>query len=203
MHRVWKQRLISALDLRSGDRVLDLACGSGDLAWRASRTQPDARIVGGDFTFAMLRVARARESSFHARPGWINLDALAMPFPDGVFDVVMMAYGLRNMADPFRALREIARVLKTGGAVAILDFGKPSHPAVRMFYHVSLKTIQPALGWLFFGDARTYRYIYDSLAGYPAQEGVTRLLMESGFQEAQCVNLACGTMSLHIAVRKE
>ncbi len=203
MHRVWKRRLISALQVSPQDRVLDLACGSGDLAFRLLKAQPRVRAVGGDFTRAMLKVAQSRAQQSNSRDGpvqgWVNLDGLNLPFAENVFDAVMMAYGLRNMADPLRALKEIARILKVGGRLAILDFGRPRNPVIRVSYHSFLRTIQPAIGWLFFQDSGTYRYIYESLMRYPAQEGVTRMLEETGFQQIACHHLALGTMSLHAA----
>lgn len=200
MHRVWKRRLVSALQIRSKDWVLDLACGSGDLVFRALNSQSQAHIVGGDFTLPMLKVARNRSQRHRLLPqGWVNLDALSLPFPKKVFDVVMMAYGLRNIADPLAALHEISRVLKVGGRVAILDFGKPTNPLLRPLYYAFLRTVQPTLGWLFFRDHNTYRYIYESLMRYPAQEGVTHLLQEASFSSIKCMNLTGGIMSLHLA----
>ncbi|MBI4026114.1 MAG: ubiquinone/menaquinone biosynthesis methyltransferase [Verrucomicrobia bacterium] len=200
LHRFWKSRLISALQPQAGERILDLACGSGDLAFRLARAQPDALLIGGDFTASMLRVAleRSRQEPVSVG-GWIQLDGLSLPFADASLDAVMMAYGLRNMADPARVLRGIARVLKPGGRVAILDFGKPSNRVIRAVYGALLKTLQPTLGWLFFRDANTYAYIHESLRHYPAQDGVARLLAETGFAGISCQNLALGAMSLHLA----
>lgn len=202
MHRLWKERLVSEIQPSRGMKILDLACGSGDLAFRVLDHEPGAVVIGGDFTLPMLGVAQERALGRTGSPaGWVNLDGLALPFASGTFDAVMMAYGLRNMADPLLALREIARVMKPGGRMAILDFGKPSDLLVRTLFYGFLRTVQPALGRLFFGDADTYRYIYESLMKYPAQEGVLRLLGEAGFGDAKCFDLALGTMSLHVAVK--
>jgi demethylmenaquinone methyltransferase/2-methoxy-6-polyprenyl-1,4-benzoquinol methylase len=127
---------------------------------------------------------------------------MSLPFHDFAFDAVSIGYGLRNMPDPSRALREIARVLKPQGTIAILDFGKPSHPIARAAYYAMLGTVQPLLGWIFFGDSRTYRYILDSLIPYPAQGGVIRLMEETGFERITCRNFAMGAMSLHVAIRR-
>jgi demethylmenaquinone methyltransferase / 2-methoxy-6-polyprenyl-1,4-benzoquinol methylase len=210
-HRGWKRRVINELQLKENARVLDLACGTGDLAFRAMEAQPSVTVVGGDYTFQMLQVAqhRAEKNTYQCDPshpplakGWINLDGLYLPFRDQQFDAVTMGYGLRNMADPKKALVEISRVLRPGGRVAILDFGKPASVFVRLPYFFFLKNVLPFLGWLFFRDAQTYRYIYESLMKYAAQEGVTRLLGEHGFRDVRCFNLALGTMSLHVAVRQ-
>ncbi len=199
LHRAWKKRLVAALDLADGQRVLDLACGSGDLAFQALRAQPTVRVIGGDFTEPMLRVAQARTPREASNPSWVRLDGLGLPFPGSCFHRVMMAYGLRNMADPATALREIARVLRPGGRLGILDFGRPPHPVLRFLFQAALRTIQPVIGWLFFGDAKTYAYIHESLERYPAQEGVRRLLAEAGFARITCQNLVFGAMSLHTA----
>ncbi len=198
-HRLWKHRMITMLNLPSEGVVLDLACGSGDLALLFARQQSPLRILGGDYTFEMLRVAKLRSLGWSVPPGWIHLDALSLPFRNSSFDAVAMAYGLRNMADPPRALREIWRVLKPGSSLALLDFGKPAQPWIRQSYYFFLRTIQPFLGSLFFRDAKTYRYIYESLMRYPAREGVKKLLLESGFSNVECEDLCLGTMSLHIA----
>jgi demethylmenaquinone methyltransferase / 2-methoxy-6-polyprenyl-1,4-benzoquinol methylase len=200
MHRLWKKRQINSVDLQPQDSVLDLACGSGDLVFRMLQKDANLRIVGGDYTFSMLRVARSRSSKNQKWPqGWIQLDGLTLPFSNESFHAVTMAYGLRNMADPQQSLNEISRVLKPGGKLAILDFGKPPNPVLRSLYFGFLRTIQPRIGSLFFGDAETYRYLYQSLIKYPAQEGVMRLLANSGFKNISCQNLALGTMSLHLA----
>ncbi len=202
MHRLWKERLVSELRPVAGMKILDLACGSGDLAFHVLDREPGAMVIGGDFTLPMLGVALERSRGRAREPsGWVNLDGLALPFVSDSLDAVMMAYGLRNMAEPERALREIARVMKKGGCVAIMDFGKPPHALVRWLYYGFLKTVQPVLGWLFFGDGSTYRYIYESLMKYPAQEGVRRLMEAAGFRDVRCFNLALGTMSLHVAVK--
>jgi demethylmenaquinone methyltransferase/2-methoxy-6-polyprenyl-1,4-benzoquinol methylase len=202
-HRVWKRKLIQGLQLSESSRMFDLACGSGDLVFRAQTNYPGVSIIGGDYTFSMLQVARQRTEKISNRPfQWTQLDGLKLPFPNHLFDAVTMAYGLRNMADPKTCLEEIARTLKSGGILAILDFGKPRNFLLRKFYYFFLRTIQPALGWLFFQDAETYRYIYESLQKYPAQEGVTQLLVETGFEKIDCIDLALGTMSLHFARKK-
>lgn len=182
---------------------MDLACGSGDLAIRVLQTQPSARVVGGDLTLPMLRIANARARSGHPpAPFWVNLDGMKLPFRPETFDVVTIGYGLRNMPDPGGALQEVARILRAGGMAAILDFGKPAHAVARAIYYAMLSTVQPLLGWLFFRDGRTYRYILDSLVPYPAQGGVTRLLEEAGFEQITCRNFALGAMSIHVAAKR-
>jgi demethylmenaquinone methyltransferase/2-methoxy-6-polyprenyl-1,4-benzoquinol methylase len=202
LHRRWKARLVSSLKLKPSSILLDLACGSGDVAFRALQQQPQARVWGGDLTLPMLRTAQLRHrASREPRPSWIQLDSLNLPIRSESVDAVSVAYGLRNVHSPERAIQEIYRVLKCGGTLGILDFGKPPSLLIRSIYFFWLKTFQPLLGWLFFQDAETYRYIHESLLKYPAQEGVIKLLHEHGFKQIQCYNLAGGTMSLHFAER--
>jgi len=191
--------MIASLKLRPGDRALDLACGSGDLALRLMDAAPRLQVIGGDYTFEMLRVAQFRSARLRLAPQWIHLDALMLPFQEGQFSAITMGYGLRNMADPMRALNEIHRVLKSGGSLVLLDFGKPSNAVLRGLYYFFLRTVQPALGWIFFQDSKTYRYIYESLMRYPAGEGVSRMLREAGFAIVKCENLCGGIMTLHSA----
>lgn len=212
MHRFWKHRLILALQLRPQDRVLDLACGSGDLTFRTLKQQPQAYVVGGDFTLPMLKIARNRSQKLvghHHHPSqepvrlhnWVNLDALSMPFKKDSFDAVMIAYGLRNIANVPLAIREIARVLKVGGKIAVLEFSRPSNPFLRALDDGCLRIIPPAFGWLFFRDRQTYRYIYESLMQYPTPDGICHLLEEEGFIKITCQNLGLETMTVHTAVK--
>lgn len=193
LHRLWKRRLLRMSRTAPGQRLLDLACGTGDLAWRAASF---ARVVGGDFSLEMLRRAKARRMD-RPPPAWALLDGLALPFRGGSFDAAVVAYGLRNFADPAMALTEIYRVLRPGGRVAILDFGKPPSRLVRAAYDRWLRSAQPILGHLFFGDADAYAYIAESLAAYPEPEGVSAWIRVAGFDGVDYERLCCGTMTIH------
>ncbi|MCC7518483.1 MAG: ubiquinone/menaquinone biosynthesis methyltransferase [Verrucomicrobiae bacterium] len=195
LHRLWKRRLLRGMELRPEQRLLDLACGTGDLAWRAaSRT----RVVGGDFSTPMLVRARARRTS-GAAPSWTLLDGLALPFHSGSFDAAVVAYGLRNFADPPAALRELFRVLRSGGRLGILDFGKPPQRFVRAAYDRWLRMAPPLLGFWFFRDAEAYAYIAESLAAYPEADGVSAWLRAAGFGGVRFERLCLGAMTLHRA----
>jgi demethylmenaquinone methyltransferase / 2-methoxy-6-polyprenyl-1,4-benzoquinol methylase len=212
LHRLWKRRLIhgiaEAIPPRNTNpiRVLDLACGSGDLMFRVRERFPQAGVIGGDYTFSMLQVAAERwnagkklagNSDSSGSPGLVQLDGLGLPFAEHTFDAAVMGYGLRNMSDFLTALQELFRVLKPGGRVAILEFAKPPNPLFRRLYHGVLKTIQPVLGWIFFRDANTYRYILESLDHYPSPQGVTKLMAQAGFKDVTCESLALGGMTIH------
>lgn len=199
LHRLWKRRLIRLAAIQPGDKALDLCCGTGDVAL-ALRAR-GAEVVGVDFSGPMLDVARdraardrdSREIQFEQG------DALALRFPDRSFDVVTISYGLRNLSDIPRGLEEMHRVLRPGGRLLILDFGKPEWPPLRWLYFQYLAHLVPVFGRLFFGDADTHGYILDSLRDYPAQRGVDALLKRVGFGATQTFNLLGGIMGLHVA----
>ena len=199
LHRLWKRRLLRLAAIRPGEQALDLCCGTGDIAL-ALRAR-GAELVGVDFSGPMLDVARQRASRdplTQAVP-FEQGDALRLRFPDASFDVVTISYGLRNLADIPRGLAEMHRVLRPGGRLLILDFGKPEWPPLRWLYFQYLAHLVPVFGRLFFGDADTHGYILDSLRDYPAQRGVDALLRGLGFGTTQTFNLLGGIMGLHVA----
>jgi demethylmenaquinone methyltransferase/2-methoxy-6-polyprenyl-1,4-benzoquinol methylase len=199
LHRKWKRQAVRlALDGRSGGaRVLDLCCGTGDMCFLA-REMGAARVVGADFTLPMLAVARRRSPSETPRPAFVAADALQLPFGNGLFDAITVGYGLRNVADPQLALEEMRRVLAPGGRAVVLDFGKPDNPIASALYSGYLRTMMPAVGWIFHGDPETYLYIPDSLEGYPAQRGVETMMREAGFANVRYENRLLGTMGLNV-----
>jgi len=200
LHRKWKRDTIRlALAGKTGPvRVLDLCCGTGDLAFLAANRAAGARVAGVDFTLPMLEVARKRRLGGEGRAAFAQGDALRLPFPDGVFDVVTIAYGLRNVADLERALGEMRRVLAPGGRLVVLDFGKPANPLAASLYQGFLHTVMPFVGWLFHRDPETYLYIPESLKSFPAQTGVEALMRTAGFVNARHENRLLGTMGLNV-----
>jgi demethylmenaquinone methyltransferase/2-methoxy-6-polyprenyl-1,4-benzoquinol methylase len=185
LHRRWKRRLV---ELAGSPRdVLDLCCGTGDLARLF-----DARVVGVDFTHEMLRVAQTRANNW-----WVRADALQLPFADNSFDVVSVGYGLRNLADVEAGLREILRVLRPGGKLLSLDFGKPESPLLRWLYFGYLRTVVPVLGRIFCGDADTHGYILVSLQAYGAQRGIKELMERCGYRDCAFVEFVGGTMAIN------
>jgi demethylmenaquinone methyltransferase/2-methoxy-6-polyprenyl-1,4-benzoquinol methylase len=200
MHRKWKREAVRlALDgiARRPARVLDLCCGTGDMSFLAEELGASS-VVGADFTVPMLSVARRRAREERRRPAFTAADALRLPFRDGVFDAITVGYGLRNVADPGAALREMRRVLAPSGRAVVLDFGKPDNPLARSLYFAYLKTMMPAVGWIFHGDPETYLYIPASLERYPAQRGVENLMRDAGFANVRYENRLLGTMGLNI-----
>lgn len=198
MHRKWKREAVRlALDGHPAGRVLDLCCGTGDMSFLAEALGASA-VVGADFTVPMLSVARRRAAEERRRPAFVGADALRLPFGDAVFDTITVGYGLRNVAEPGNALREMRRVLAPGGRAVILDFGKPDNRLASSLYFAYLKTMMPAVGWIFHGDPETYLYIPASLARYPAQRGVENLMRDAGFANVRYENRLLGTMGLNV-----
>jgi ubiquinone/menaquinone biosynthesis methyltransferase len=193
--RKWKRRLIEMAELRATDRVLDLACGTGDLLFAAV---PPARAgVGLDVTHRMLQLAQQRRND--PRTPLVTADMLALPFGDGHFTVVTTGYGLRNVPHLDQALREISRVLAPGGRLLSLDFNRPDNPIVRGAYHVYLTITGSLLGLALHGDPDTYRYIPESIRNYPGAKAVSLLMTHYGFTDARVVPLLGGLMAIHVA----
>ena len=192
--RRWKARLIALAGLRRDDRLLDLACGTGDILFAAADRVRLA--VGLDLTHRMLQLARAKRSA-----ALVNGDMLALPFPAGSFTVVTVGYGLRNVPDLRAAIAEIRRVLAPGGRLLSLDFNRPSHPLIRRVYLLYLTLVGSTLGLLLHRDPDTYRYIPESIRNYPGASGVAAMLREAGFSDVRTEPVLSGLMAIHFARR--
>jgi demethylmenaquinone methyltransferase / 2-methoxy-6-polyprenyl-1,4-benzoquinol methylase len=195
--RRWKDRLISLAGITTRDRVLDLACGTGDILFRASRTA--RRAVGLDVTLRMLELAAAKDGAQTA--ALVVGDMLALPFSEAQFSVVTTGYGIRNVPDIEQAIEEIARVLEPGGRFLSLDFNRPEQPIVRAAYLLYLTIVGSILGLVLHRDPDTYRYISESIRIYPGAEGVSRLLERRGFTDVRVLPLLGGLMAIHVARR--
>ena len=199
--RRWKARAIALARLTPGDRVLDLACGTGDLMFEAAARA--RAVVGVDLTFRMLQLAAIRRSSLAqdraARCQLLTGDMGTLPLASGSFDVVTTGYGLRNVPDLAAALDEIHRVLVPGGRLVSLDFNRPSNAIVRSAYWVYLTTVGSVLGWVLHRDPDTYRYIPESIRNYPGAAGVAELLRHRGFDDVIVVPVLAGFMAIHVA----
>lgn len=200
MHRLWKRRMVELAAIKSGERALDLCCGTGDVAF--ALRQAGAAVIGCDFSLPMLDVAISRRDQRNETFTFLQADALRLPFANAQFDVVTIAYGLRNLADFRAGLTEMLRVLKPGGRLLILDFGKPDFAPWRAAYFAYLKLFVPLFGKIFCGDSATHAYILESLLKYPAQRGVAALLSELDCAEARIENLMGGVMSINTARKR-
>ena len=198
MDRRWKERLIALAALTPRDRVLDLACGTGDIVFRESSRARYA--VGLDLTHRMLQLAAAKPEGGATR--LIQGDMLALPFRSAAFDVVTVGYGLRNVPDIEQAIDEIRRVLDAGGRFLSLDFNRPSQPILRAAYLAYLTVVGSIVGFLLHGDPDTYRYIPESIRNYPGADNVARLLSQRGFADTRVVPVLGGLMAIHVATAR-
>ena len=189
-HRYWKRRLVQLAG--APGRALDLCCGTGDLARRFR-----CRVVGVDFTAEMLQIAQTRQPAGN----WLRADALRLPFPDNSFDVVSVGYGLRNLADLEGGLREAFRVLRPGGKLLSLDFGKPAAAWWRKLFFAHLRFHLPWMGRWSCGDPDAYAYILASLENYPAQRGVRQLMETIGYRDCDIAEFAGGAMAINCGVK--
>ena len=207
--RRWKRRLVQLARLRPGVRALDLATGTGDIAFALAAR--GARVVGLDITLRMIELAKRKDAravrpSASGSPRQLALhflvgDMSALPFPSGSFDVVTTGYGLRNVPDLATAIDEIGRVLSPGGQLLSLDFNRPSNRVVRSAYLAYLTLVGAALGWMLHRDPDTYRYIPASIRQYPGAEAVARMFESRGFTGVRCYPVLGGLMTIHHAVR--
>lgn len=193
----WKRRLVSMAEPLAGRRVLDLATGTGDIAFQAAAR--GARATGLDITQRMVEIAHLRASRLGGQARFLVGDMMALPFPDAHFDVVTTGYGLRNVPVLDGALREIVRVLRPGGVLLSLDFNRPSNRLVRGVYLGYLTVVGSALGFVLHRDPDTYRYIPESIRRYPGASAVARLMRAGGFATAEWLPVLGGLMALHIA----
>lgn len=197
----WKRRLVDRANSLSGARALDLACGTGDIAFALAGR--GAQVTGLDITHRMVEIARSKKQPSPIErapgPGFLVGDMMALPFGAAQFDVVTTGYGLRNVTGLERALRETARVLRPGGVLLSLDFNNPANRIVRAVYLGYLTAVGSVLGFLLHRDPDTYRYIPESLRGYPPAEGVARMMRDSGFRSVESIPVLGGLMAIHIA----
>jgi len=198
----WRRLVARTLrpSLVEGARALDVACGTGDLAL-ALASAGAARVVGLDFCRPMLEIARRKAAGESRRLPFVEGDALRLPFADESFDVVTIAFGLRNLAGVEEGLRELLRVLKAGGRVAVLEFSSPAVPGFRALFRFYFMRVLPRVGGLVSGSRGAYEYLPDSVSRFPDQERLAELMREAGFEEVEYRNLTGGIAALHTGTR--
>jgi ubiquinone/menaquinone biosynthesis methyltransferase len=192
--RAWKVRLVELSAASPRTRALDLACGTGDIAFGLAAR--GAHVIGLDLTARMLQLARAKIPPQPAA-AFVAGDMMALPFPDASFDLVTAGYGLRNVPRLEPAIAEIRRVLRPGGLLLSLDFNRPSNPLVRGVYLSYLTVVGSAVGWALHRDPDTYRYIPESIKRYPGARGVAAMLERAGFSGCGVVPLLGGLMAIN------
>jgi len=202
LHHRWRDRAADRAELSPGDSALDICCGTGDLALElATRVAPGGNVVGCDFSEPMLDLARekaAARSIAGVRFEWA--DALQLPYDGERFDAVTVGFGVRNLADLDRGLREMARVLKPGGRVVILEITQPTRPPLSLFYSLWFDRVAPLLG-RFSDDPEAYSYLPESVRSFPSPSGLARKMDAAGFKSIRYTVLAGGIIAIHSARR--
>ena len=199
----WRRQAIGTLRLSSGARVLDLCTGTGDLAIAAVHAAPDATVVGVDFSVGMLRFGRRKIQSarLERRVRLIRGDATSIPVGDATCDAAMIAFGIRNVAEPEKALRDIARALKPGGRLAILEFGQPRIPGIRTLYDWYFRYLLPLIGRAVSKHQSAYSYLPASVGTFPPPHEFARALAAHGFAHVTAIPLTFGIVYLYTAER--
>ena len=201
LHRAWKAYTVMVANLREGDQVLDIAGGTGDLSLAFSRkVGSTGSVVHTDINEAMLRVGRDRLINLGVVLPTLVCDAEALPFPDNHFDLVSVAFGLRNMTHKDEALKEMCRVLKPRGRLLVLEFSKVAQPLAKAYDWYSFQVL-PRLGKLVAGDDSSYRYLAESIRMHPGQEELKTLMKNSGFGHVDYHNMTGGVTALHVGIK--
>jgi demethylmenaquinone methyltransferase/2-methoxy-6-polyprenyl-1,4-benzoquinol methylase len=201
LHRVWKAYAVAVAALRAGDRVLDIAGGTGDLARAfARKVGSSGMVVLTDINEAMLERGRDRLLDAGLVLPVVLCDGEALPFAADSFDVVSVAFGLRNMTHKDRALAEMQRVLRPGGRLLVLEFSKVVAPLAKPYDWYSFKVL-PLIGKLVTGDAESYRYLAESIRVHPDQAALKAMMKEAGFGHVDVHNLSAGVVALHVGIK--
>ena len=198
----WRARAIRELRLPRGARILDLCTGTGDLAVAALRAQPDASVVGVDFAGEMLRLASRKMRSLSlSRVRLVRGDGTRIPLADGTCDAATIGFGIRNVVDPRAALTELARVLRPGGRLAILEFGQPRVPGVRTLYSWYFRYLLPLIGKAVSQHQSAYSYLPASVGTFPPPNEFQAMISATGFSQVGAIPLSLGIVYLYVATR--
>jgi len=200
IHRLWKRFTIDLSGVRQGQRVLDLAGGTGDLSARFSKLVGDqGEVVLADINQQMIQVGRDKLTNMGLLNNidYVQANAECLPFPDNHFDCVTIAFGLRNVTDKDAALASILRTLKPGGRLLVLEFSKPEYPWLSKIYDTYSFNILPKMGKFVANDEDSYRYLAESIRMHPDQETLKKMMLDAGFDRVDVHNLTAGVVALH------
>ena len=201
LHRFWKKYTVQAANVRAGQKVLDIAGGTGDMALAfAQKVGANGQVVHTDITYNMLATGRDRLLDKGMFLPTVVCDAEHLPFADHYFDVVCVAFGLRNMTHKEQALREMCRVLKPMGKLLVLEFSKVARPLEKVYDWYSFNVL-PRMGQLVAGDADSYRYLAESIRMHPGQAELQAIMHSAGFGHVDCHNLSAGVVALHAGIK--
>ncbi len=204
IHRIWKRFTIELSGVRKGNKVLDIAGGTGDLAARfADLVGPEGSVVLADINDSMLKVGRDRllDRGQLGNLEFVQADAQYLPFPDDSFDCITIAFGLRNVTDKDLALRSMLRVLKPGGRLLVLEFSKPHNPLLSKAYDAYSFRVLPLMGRLVAHDSDSYQYLAESIRVHPDQETLKEMMEDAGFTRCEYHDMTGGVVALHKGVK--
>lgn len=202
MHRLWKRRCIRAAEAKPGDRVLDIASGTCDLAIALARRAGAGNVVATDINHEMLAVGEKRLAAAGLACPVVEADAEALPFADGSFDCVTASFGVRNMTHKDRALREMFRVLRPGGRLLVLEFSQCAR-WLKPFYGFYSFKLMPRIGGLLAGDSDSYEYLVESIRMHPNQQDFAKMFEQAGFERVSWQNFTFGICALHIGFKPQ
>ena len=204
VHRLWKRFTIDMSGVRPGNKVLDLAGGTGDLTKKFSKiVGPSGKVVLADINSSMLEVGRERltNQGFVGNIEYVQANAQFLPFEDNTFDIITIAFGLRNVTDKDEALRSMFRVLKPGGRLLVLEFSQTNNPLLKKAYDLYSFTALPLMGKLVTNDSESYKYLAESIRMHPDQETLKGMMQDAGFNRVSYHNMTGGMVALHRGIK--
>ncbi len=198
VHHAWRRKAVKQSQAAPGQRVLDVACGTGDLSLAFRKRVGDGHVVGTDFAGPMLHAAAPKARRKGATIDWVQGDCMQLPFPDNHFDVASISFGIRNVDDPVQGMRDMARTVKPGGKVVVLEFGQPRGP-IGVPYRFYSKHIMPRIGGLLTGNRAAYEYLPETAAAFPCGQHFLEWMREAGLVDATATRLTGGIAWLYVA----